>query len=269
MSFGYVRHSLLNIIARRELIFVLVKKRLRERHIGSVLGMFWSFYTALLPLAAYMLVFFFIAGIKVKGADGPWGYLLFVFSGLVPWVFFSRTITESVTALSSNLDLLRQAIFPMEVISIVNVSETFIHLLLQTGLLLVIVCFAKPMVFTKLLLLPIACLLLHLFCLGLSWIVSLIGFYLQDLKEILATVTQFMIYVTPVLYAKDNIPPRLWFLFQINPMTHVINTFRDILYNPHFEHPESFAIFAGMTLVTFVAGYSMALSAKSVIADLV
>lgn len=269
MNLGYVRQNVQSLFSRRELIAVLIRKRLRERHVGSVLGIFWSFYSALLPLAAYMLVFFYIARIEVPGAEGAWGYLVFVFSGLVPWVFFTRTVTESVNTLTGNLDLLRQAIFPMEILSVVEVSESFLHLLLQSAVLMVIACVSFPALWYKVLLLPVACLLLYLFCLGLSWILSIVGFYLQDLKEVLTTVTQFLIYVTPVLYKRENVPAALWIVFQCNPMTHVIHVFRDIVYNPAVEHPESFAVFGLMTVGVFVAGYLAALTAKATIADLV
>jgi lipopolysaccharide transport system permease protein len=268
MTLGFVRENAAKLLARRELLSVLIRKRLKERHLGTVLGGFWSFYTALFPLAMYVLVFFFIARVQVPGVSSPWEYLVFVYSGLVPWLFFSRVTTESVPALSSSLDLLRQAIFPMEAISIVDVSERFVHFLLQTAVLVLIACVAGPGLSPRLLLLPVACGLLYLFCLGLAWIVSLVGFYLQDLKEILSTLTQFLIFVTPVLYARENAPSRLHVLFDLNPLTHVVNVFRDLVYHPHIEHPASFAVFAALSVATFATGYLMALSAKSIVADL-
>ena len=268
MTLGFVRENAARLLQRRELLAVLIRKRLKERHLGTVLGGFWTFYTALFPLAMYVLVFFFIARVQVPGVSGPWDYVLFVYSGLVPWLFFSRVATESVPALSSSLDLLRQAIFPMEAISIVEVTERFVHFLLQAAVLVAIACVVGPGPTPRLLLLPAACGLLYLFCLGLAWIVSLVGFYLQDLKEILSTLTQFLIFATPVLYAKENAPAWLHVLFDLNPMTHVVNVFRDLTYHARIEHPESFALFAALSLVTFVTGYLMALTAKSIVADL-
>lgn len=255
--------------ATRDLIVVLVKKRLREKHIGSILGYFWSFYAALFPLVTYVFVFFFIAGIEVAGAEGPWEYFLYVFSGLLPWLFFNRIASEGVDALNAHLDILKQAIFPVEVISIVAATENMVNLILQTVLLLICLCFSDNPVTWKLILLPIYLLLLYVFSLGLAWILSIIGFFIRDFKEVLTSLLGFLVYFTPVMYGKGNVPDTLWIVFVLNPMTHAINVFRDIVMSPQAESGWSWFVFVGVSLLMGVLGYISILSVKKSVGDMV
>lgn len=103
--------SCVKIFSKRELVLLLTAKTLREKHLGSMLGLFWIVYNALFPLISYIFIFFYIAGVKVQGADNPFDYVIFVFSGLLPWTMFNSTAVESVDTLSSNLELMKQAIF--------------------------------------------------------------------------------------------------------------------------------------------------------------
>ena len=118
-------------------------------------------------------------------------------------------------------------------------------------------------------LLPVFALLLFLFCLGLGWILSIVGMFMRDMKDVVTSLLRFMIYITPTLYVKENIPDALWPLFQLNPMTHAINFFRDIVYYPDFQSVDSALIFTAVALVTFLAGYAAILTAKKTIGDMV
>ena len=253
----------------KDLVYVLVKSRLKQKYVGSLLGYFWSFYTALFPLVSYVFVFFFIAKVDVAGVEGPWQYLLFVFSGLVPWLFFSKVTVEAVDSFNANLEVIRQAIFPIEVLGIVLTTEHLIGLILQVALLVVILAFAGDIWTVRLLLLVPYFLVLYGFCLGLAWFLSVLGFMIRDFKDIITSFVQFLIYLTPVMYRVENIPSKARFLFQLNPMTHGINILRDIVYNPTIEHPESILYFSCISAVVFLLGYICIFSVKKEVGDLI
>ncbi|MBN2713904.1 MAG: ABC transporter permease [Planctomycetes bacterium] len=269
MNLSYIKSNFQTLLARKDLVRVLVHKRLREKHVGSILGYFWTFYSAAFPLVSYVLVFFFIAKIKIEGVDSVWQYMLFVFTGLLPWLFFSRSVSEGVDTINSSLDLLKQAIFPVEVLSIVSVTETFLAFLFQCVVLLVIAILTSGINPVNLALLPFFLAALYAFCLGLAWILSIIGFFLRDLKEILTSFISFMIYFTPVVYAKENFPEKLWFVFMINPMTHAIGLFRGIFSPERFSDYQSLAVFMPLSLIVFVIGYISILNVKQTIGDMV
>lgn len=261
-----------NLIAlwqRRELIYVLVGKHMKEKHVGTILGWFWTFYNALFPLFSSVLVFYFIARIQVPGTDGLLGYILFVFSGLLPWLMFSRTVGEGIDILHSSIDLLRQAIFPVEVLSLVSAIEHLFVLFLQSVLLTGIFAYLHFSALPKILLLPFFFLFMFAFCLGLSWIFSIAGFILRDLKDIVAAFIQFLFYLTPIAFAPENIPVQLRFIINLNPMTHAVNFFRDILYYEQIQNPLSPLIFCVTAVVVLIVGYWAILRVKTTVGDMV
>ncbi len=98
--------SLKELYNYREMLFNLVKKDLRTRYKGSVLGFFWTFLNPLLQLLVYTLVF----SVILK-SDIP-NYYIHLFVALVPWLFFSTSLTASSTAIIGNKDLIKKIYFP-------------------------------------------------------------------------------------------------------------------------------------------------------------
>jgi len=254
---------------KKDLIYILVKRQIRQKHVGSLLGYFWSFYAALLPVVSYVLVFFFIAKIRPPGVQGPWEYFLFVFSGILPWLFFSKIATEGSDLINSNLDILKQAIFPVEILSVVSATENLVNFFIQLCLFMIFFALSAKLITLKLLLLPVFILLLYLFCLGISWLFSILGYFLRDLKDIVSSSLQFLIFLTPVVYTKDQIPAAAHWVFDLNPITHVIQSLRDILYNDRIQNPESMVIFATLSLITFFLGLLAINKVKKSIGDMV
>jgi ABC-type polysaccharide/polyol phosphate export permease len=187
----------------------------------------------------------------------------------LPWLFFNKIVAEGVDALNANLDILKQAVFPVEIISVISATENLVNLLLQLCLLAVCVLFSEYHLTWRLLCLPLYLILLYFFSLGMAWILSIIGFFVRDFKEVLTGLLGFMVYFTPVMYDKSNVPEKLWIVFMINPMTHAINVFRDIIMYPVMQSPTSWFVFFVFSLLTGILGYVAILSVKKSVGDLV
>src|ERR1041385_8488883 len=114
----------------RQLIAALTARDLKARYRGSILGYFWSLANPLLLLAVYTLVFtrFFPQVIRP--------YPLFLFSGILPWTFFSAAVLESTTAISSNSGLIKKVMFPAEALPLVTVASHLVHFALAMPVLL-------------------------------------------------------------------------------------------------------------------------------------
>ena len=108
----------------RQMIFSLVKKDLRGRYKGSVLGFLWTFINPLMQLVVYTFVFTYImkAGIEK--------YYLYLFVALIPWIFFSSAITGGSSSIVAQKDLIKKIYFPREVIPISYVTSCFVNMLL-------------------------------------------------------------------------------------------------------------------------------------------
>ena len=207
------------LYAYREMIFSLVKRDLKGRYKGSALGFFWTFLNPLLQLAVYTMVFSLImrAGIK--------DYYLFLFVALIPWIFFSTSLTGGASCILTQQDMIKKIYFPREVLSFIVI---FIVLIFSGYSLNVwaILC------------LPVIMLIEYALALGLTMIMSAVTVYFRDVEYILGILAMAWQFLTPVMYAVEQVPSKMRWLFSFNPMTYVITAYRDILYNgeiPKFE----------------------------------
>ena len=219
----------------REMIFSLVKKDLRGRYKGSVLGFLWTFINPLLQLVVFTLVF------SVIMKAGYEQYYMFLFVALVPWMFFASSVQDGSTSILREKDMVKKIYFPREVLPIATVTSGFVNMLLTF-----IVIFAALLVsgrkvqFLGLACLPVVMIVEYILCLGIALIVASLTVYLRDLQ-----------YMTPVMYGSDMVPDWAMPIFRLNPMTPVIEIYRDILYYGNVPQMSSLllALFIGLVFI--------------------
>src|SRR5687767_14757788 len=119
------------LFRHRQLIAALTARDLKARYRGSLLGYFWSLANPLLLLAVYTLVF-----TKFFPQQVVQPYPLFLFSGILPWTFFSAAILESTSSISANAGLIKKVMFPAEALPLVVVLSHLVHFLLAIPILL-------------------------------------------------------------------------------------------------------------------------------------
>lgn len=210
----------------REMIFSLVKKDLRGRYKGSVLGFLWTFINPLFQLIVYTIAFSFILKSPIEK------YYLYLFVALIPWIFFSSSIQGGANSINAAQNLVTKIYFPREVIPISYVTSCFVNMLLTFIIIFIVVLFSGVhLCFTALLALPLIWVVEYVMALGLALLFSAVTVFFRDMEHILSIVTMAWIYLTPVLYPIDTIQnERIRKVFYINPMTSVIEAYRDILY---------------------------------------
>lgn len=217
--------SIISLYQYRQMIISLVKKDLRGRYQRSVLGFLWTFINPLLQLCIYTIVFSTImrAGIE--------DFYIFLFVALVPWIFFSSCLQSGSTIILSNQDLVKKIYFPRMVLPIAYVVSSFINMLLTF-----IVVFAVLLVtgyginLMAVLFLPLVMLVEFILALGIALITSACTVYLRDLEHILGIVSMAWMYLTPILYSAEMVPEKFRALFNMNPLSPVIQAYREILY---------------------------------------
>lgn len=210
----------------RDMIISLVKRDLRGRYLGSVLGFLWSFVNPLGQIIIYTVVFSFIF------RTGLENYYMYMIAGLIPWLFFSGAIQEGTGAIRAQSDMIKKIYFPRAVIPISVTTSNFVNMLfcfiVVFAVLIVTRYGANPM---ALLFLPIVMIIEYFLTLGVVLIVSAVQVYFRDLQQIIGLVLMAWIYLTPIMYTIDYIPESVRRIYiYINPMTPVIEAYHDILY---------------------------------------
>ncbi len=209
----------------REMIFSLVRKDLRGRYKGSVLGFLWTFINPLLQLMVFTLVF---SVIMRAGYDQ---YYLFLFVALVPWMFFASSVQDGSTAILREKDMIKKIYFPREVMPIATVTSGFVNMLLTfIVIFIVLIISGKGLNPLALLCLPFVMIVEYILCLGIALIVASLTVYFRDLQYILGILTMAMQYMTPVMYGSEMVPDWALPIFKANPMTPITEMYRQILY---------------------------------------
>ncbi|MBR6791830.1 MAG: ABC transporter permease [Ruminococcus sp.] len=246
-------NTLKEIYNYRQMVFSLVRKDLRGRYKGSVLGFLWTFINPLFQLIVYTIAFSFILPSSIDK------YYLHLFVALIPWIFFSSSIQGGASSIISAKDMVSKIYFPREVIPISYVTSCFVNMLLSFIIIFAVVIFSgvgvNPL---ALLCLPVVMIIEYVMALGLALPFSAITVYFRDLEHILGIITMAWIYLTPVLYPIDMIADEtIKKLFYINPMTSVIVAYRDILYYAKVPDFSTLMIALAFGVVILVAGFAV------------
>lgn len=218
--------QLRSLYAYREMIRCLVQRDLRSRYQSSMLGFLWTFASPLLQLGVYTLIFSHILKAPVPH------YALFVFIALIPWLFFSASLTGGADCILQEKELVRKIWFPRAVLPAAFVTGSFVNMLLCFLILFAAVLVTGIRLHpVGLLLLPLVMAAEFLLALGTALLTSSITVYFRDLSHILGIVSMLWMYLTPVMYDITMIPERWRPFLQLNPMTALIGCYRDILYS--------------------------------------
>lgn len=234
----------------RQMIYSLVRKELRGRYKGSALGFLWTFINPLLQLLVYTFVFSIVMPNNIDK------FYLYLFIGLIPWLFFSGSLTGGAACILNQKDMVKKIYFPREVMPIAYVTSNFVNMLLCFIVIFAVILVSGIGINIKAVLyLPIIWIVEYIMCLGGAMLTSALTVYFRDLEYILGIVTMAWMYMTPVVYSLEMVPERLRPLMNLNPMTPVIVAYRDILYSKQI--PELGTLASGFTLgiIVLVIGY--------------
>lgn len=236
----------------REMIFSLVKRDLKGRYKGSVLGFLWTFLNPLFQLAVYTMVFSIIMRSGIKD------YYLFLFVALIPWIFFSTSLTGGASCILSQQDMVKKIYFPREVLPISYVTSQFVNMVLS----FIVIFFAlgcarytlRPF---AVLCLPVIMAVEYLLALGLTMIMSAVTVYFRDMEYILGIFTMAWQFLTPVMYSLEQVPEEYRWIFFVNPMTYIITAYRDVLYNGALPKLDTLLPAAGLGIAALVIGWGV------------
>lgn len=233
----------------REMVFNLVKRDLRGRYKGSVLGFFWMFLNPLLQLAVYNIVFSTIMRMGIEK------FYLFMFVAFVPWLFFSTCLSAGTSVVFAQQDMVKKIYFPREVLPLAFTLSQFVNMLLSFLVIFVAVACSGVTINPEALLCLVPVMLIEfVLALGTTYIVSALTVYLRDLEHIMGILSMAWMYLTPVIYPMEMVPEAYRRLLHLNPMTSVTTAYRDILYYGQVPRMETLVQAAVMGGVVLAAG---------------
>lgn len=237
------------IFAYREMIYSLIKRDLRGRYKGSILGFLWTFLNPLFQLIVYTLVF------SVIMRAGYEKYYLFLFVALIPWIFFSTSVAGGASCIWAQKDMVNKIYFPREVLPIAHVTCQLINMLLSYIVVLIVLFVTGHGInLLAVLYFPLIVIVEYLLALGLTMLVSAITVFLRDVEYVLGIVMMAWQFLSPVMYGVDMVSEDLRPIFSMNPMTSILVAYRDIFYYKQAPQVSTLLQAAVLGIVLLIVG---------------
>lgn len=222
---GWIPAKLRQVWRYRGLLYVLSLREIQVRYKQSVLGVAWA---VLQPLAM-MLMFTLIFSVLLKVPSEGIPYPIFSYSAMMFWTFFSNSLTSAIPSLEANAGLIKKIYFPREFFPMSSVFAAFFDLIIA-ALIFLGLMFYYHVPFTLNILYVIPLLIIQtIFMLGVSFIFSALNAYYRDVKYALPLIIQIWMYATPIIYPITLIPERFKTYYLLNPMTGLIESYRNVL----------------------------------------
>lgn len=238
-----VNHHLAELAKHRSLLSALVGRELKSRYRGSLLGFLWTFLNPLLLLCVYALVFSVYFRIHMDN------YAVFMFSGLLPWVFFSSSLSEGAGAITDGGSLVTKVLFPLQVLPAVKVLANFVNYLLSLPILFIfLLAWGVPLTPKLVAFFPVAAVHL-LFTYALTLILSAANVFMRDTRHILANLLTLWFFLTPILYPLSQVPEKWRPLVYFNPAAIFSLGYHDVFFWGRWPRWDLLGLMALLSLV--------------------
>lgn len=237
------------IIAQGQIVKSMVVKNLKDKYVGSTLGILWAIINPVLIMFAVTFVFTQIMKTEIKH------FPLFILSALLPWFFFINSICESATSMKQNVNMLSQFIIPREIIPLSIALANFVNFLFGFIVMLPVFIIFNPEIIKYLFLLPLIMFLHFSFTLGVSILFSIINVYFKDLPHLLNIGVMFLFWMTPIFYPLEIVPQSYRWIIIANPAAYYVLIYRALLYYASGGEIYMWLLSAGFAFISIITGY--------------
>jgi lipopolysaccharide transport system permease protein len=204
----------------------LVARDLKVRYSSSVLGIVWSLFSPLMMTLVYYVVFTYLV------PSGIEKFPVFILAGLLPWTFFTSTISSSTNIISGNGHLINRVYFPREVLPVANLLANAVNFLIALLLLFGFIVVFRVQLGASIVWLPVIILIQLAFSLGLGLFLGAVNVYLRDTQQIVDVSLLAWFFLTPIIYSIDALtnPTLRLAVMILNPLAGLIVAYRHVLY---------------------------------------
>ena len=240
----------------RALIRILTWREISGRYRGSLFGSTWSLLTPLLMLGVFTFVFGVVAPTRWPGAQdqGIGMFALRLLAGMVVHGLLSEVLSRAPTLVSAQPNYVTKVVFPLEALGWVALSTALFHTAMALLVLLVLdglfgTGFSATQLALPLVLAPFALLML-----GIAWVVAALGVYLRDLAQLVGPLIMVSMFLGPVFYPREAMPPAAQPWLAVNPITIPVEQARRVLFDGQWPDWSVLAQYSGVALVTYLFG---------------
>jgi len=237
----------------RKMLWATTVADIHTRYAGSVLGMFWMILYPALMLVAYSIVYVFILRLRLQQMSTP-EYVMLIFAGLIPFLGFSEGLANSTVCVTANAALVKNTLYPIEIIPVKSVLYSQCTEVVGFVLLLIALAVNGNLTPWALMLIPIWAFQV-IFGIGVAWIFSALNVVLRDLQSLVGIITMFLMMVSPIAYTPDMIPEGLRGILKLNPLYYYITAYQECLLYGKFPTAGILITLVIFSLLTYGIGF--------------
>jgi len=243
-----------NLIARRQLLFQMVRRDFKQRYVGSAAGWLWGLIHPLVLLASWIFVFEICLQVKLPRGEVTDNYAVFLMCGFLPWLLFQETVQRASASLVDHANLITRTVFPAEMIPVAIFLSAFLGHLMTLALVVALTAILVGRLSPTLLFLPAHMLVLALLAVGAAWFVSSLHVYLRDTAQVVVVALTLWFWLTPIFISETFYPREVRFLLRWNPMAYLVRAYRERLLSARWPGWEDLVIPLAMALLAFLVG---------------
>ena len=228
MIFGRRQDSSANLLFRHlKILIAVTRSELASRYAGSLFGMGWAILSPLLIMVVYSLVYLVIFRVRVPSLT-PIDYVLYIFSGLVPFLSVSEALGMGVTSIIANKSVLNNTVFPIDLVPAKAVLLSQPTMIVGFVVVLVGTVISKGFSWT-LFLLPVIWLLQIIGLVGVNWLLSLSTIIFRDMQNLITVILMMLMVASPIAYTPDMVTGMMVYLVYVNPFAYFVVGYQKVL----------------------------------------
>lgn len=249
--------ELIHLLRRYKVLTLeLAKREIQEKYTGQLLGLLWTIGHPLLLVLIYVFIFGFVFQTRVGNSlSMPLDYTTYLLAGIIPWLAFQESMLKSSTVIIANANIVKQVVFPVEVLPVKGVLATLATQLVFFALLSLYTVITNGALLWTYMLLPLLILIQLSVMTGLGYLLAAIGVFFRDIKEFVQVFSSLALFLLPILYLPEVVPASVRPILYLNPLSYMIWCYQDILYFGRIEHPWAWVIFPLLGLSMLLIGY--------------
>lgn len=215
----------------KSLLRQLVVREIAGRYRGSLMGLFWSFLNPTLMLLVYTFVFGVVLRTRwpQSGQITTVEFSVVIFAALIVHGLFSECVTRAPGLIVGNVNFVKKVVFPLELLPWTTVVAALFQAMISVLVLLTALLILNQYISWTAALLPLVLVPLLLMTVGVSWFLAGLGVFVKDIGQVIGIVSTALLFMSPAFFPIEQVPKRLQFLVQLNPLTLPINQARQVL----------------------------------------
>ncbi len=257
--------SLRELFAHRELLQAWTMREIKVRYKQSMLGAAWAILQPLSLMVVFSVIFTFF--VRIPTGNIP--YPIFSYTALLPWTFFATSISFGAASLVNNMSLVTKIYLPREILPLAAIGAASVDFAVASLVFVGMAMFYRVSVGVSLISLPLLLLLQVILTAGVVLFLAALMVRFRDIRFVVPLLTQLWMYATPIIYPVTLVPERWRWLYMLNPMATLIESYRAVVLTGQWPSWQYLAITTVVSCVFAAAAYRFFKQSESVFADVI